>query len=119
MRIRPLLVLSAVGLILFASCRDPKIRSYRIAKEAASPAVPPGMSGLANATISPGAAPGIHWQKPEAWQEQPGKSMRIGSFLIPGADGRKAEVAAITLLWGFLFALVSAIGLMSARNHGR
>jgi hypothetical protein len=29
------------------------------------------------------------------------------------------EVAAITLLWGFLFALVSAIGLMSARNHGQ
>jgi hypothetical protein len=40
--------------------------------------------------------PGIHWQKPEAWQEQPGKSMRIGSFLIPGADGRKAEVAVTT-----------------------
>jgi ethanolamine permease len=29
------------------------------------------------------------------------------------------EVAAVTLLWGFLFVLVSAIGLMSARNHGR
>jgi ethanolamine permease len=29
------------------------------------------------------------------------------------------EVTSITLLWSFLFLLVSAIGLMSARNHGR
>lgn len=38
---------------------------------------------------------------------------------VRGVFSQTAEVAAITLLWGFLFALVSAVGLMSARNHGR
>jgi hypothetical protein len=84
--------------MLFSSCRDPKIRSYRIAKEALPQTAPTdmaGMSGMA-APVAAAAAPGIHWQKPEVWQEQPGKSMRIGSFLIPGPDGRKAEVAVTT-----------------------
>ena len=39
--------------------------------------------------------------------------------LVQDLFSEVAEVAAITLLWGFLFALVSAIGLMSTRNHGR
>jgi hypothetical protein len=38
---------------------------------------------------------------------------------VRGVFSEATEVAAITLLWGFLFVLVSAIGLMSARNHGR
>ena len=102
MRLRPLLALSAVGLILFSSCRDPKIRSYRIAKEATPPSPPSGMTGMTGMAGQPiphapvGDVPAIHWQKPETWQEQPGKSMRIGSFLIPGPDGRKAEVAVTT-----------------------
>ena len=104
MRIRSLFVLPAVGLILLSSCRDPKIRNYRIAKEAPPPPAPsgmasmPGMSGM-NFPAAPASTipvPGIHWQKPDAWQEQPGKSMRIGSFLIPGTEGRKAEVAVTT-----------------------
>jgi hypothetical protein len=99
MRLRPLLAPLAAGLILLSSCRDPKIRSYRIAKETPPPAAPPalaGMSGVSLPTAAPGATPGIHWQKPDAWQELPGKSMRVGSFLIPGPDGRKAEVAVTT-----------------------
>jgi hypothetical protein len=39
--------------------------------------------------------------------------------LVQGLFSEAAEVAAMTLLWGFLFALVSTIGLMSARNHRR
>jgi len=98
MRIRPLFILPVVCLIFFSSCRDPKIRSYRIAKEAPPPTAPTDMAGMSGTTapVAAAAAPGIHWQKPEAWQEQPGKSMRIGSFLIPGSDGRKAEVAVTT-----------------------
>ncbi|MFN7996137.1 MAG: amino acid permease [Bryobacteraceae bacterium] len=42
-----------------------------------------------------------------------------GRGAIPGLISEKAEVASITLLWGFLFVLISAIGLLSARNHGR
>jgi len=38
---------------------------------------------------------------------------------VRGVFSEPAEVVAVTLLWGFLFTLVSAIGLMSTRNHGR
>jgi ethanolamine permease len=38
---------------------------------------------------------------------------------VHGVFSEGAEVAAITLLWGFLFALISAVGLMSTRNHGK
>jgi hypothetical protein len=38
---------------------------------------------------------------------------------LPGVFSEANEVLSITLLWGFLFVLVSAIGLMSASNHGR
>jgi ethanolamine permease len=38
---------------------------------------------------------------------------------LPGVFSEATEVLSITLLWGFLFVLVSAIGLMSASNHGR
>jgi hypothetical protein len=38
---------------------------------------------------------------------------------VRGVFSEVAEVVAVTLLWGFLFTLVSAIGLMSTRNHGR
>jgi len=39
----------------------------------------------------------------------------IGATVV----GEWDQLAAITLLWGFLFALVSAIGLMSARKNRR
>jgi amino acid transporter len=42
-----------------------------------------------------------------------------GRGVIPGLISENAEVAWITLLWSFLFILISAIGLLSARNHGR
>jgi hypothetical protein len=38
---------------------------------------------------------------------------------VRGVFSEAGEVISITLLWGFLFALVSAIGLMSARHHGK
>jgi ethanolamine permease len=38
---------------------------------------------------------------------------------VRGIFSEAGEVVSITLLWSFLFALVSAIGLMSARHHSR
>jgi ethanolamine permease len=38
---------------------------------------------------------------------------------VSAAFSEAAEVTAVTALWGLLFLLVSAVGLMSARNHGR
>lgn len=91
---RLLLATSAVSLILLTSCRDPKIRSYRIAKAADSPASaaqpPPGMTAP---TATAKSRPGITWQKPDAWKEQTGNTMRIGNFLIGEKDGVKTELA--------------------------
>jgi ethanolamine permease len=39
--------------------------------------------------------------------------------ILTGALSEAAEVACVIVLWSLLFVLVSAIGLMSARNHGR
>ncbi len=101
MRTRTLLVLPAVTVLLLSSCRDPKIRTYRIAKETPSPHSASDMAGKVgmggpNTPASAIPVPTVHWQKPDAWQEQPGKTMRIGSFLIGVTDNIKTELAVTT-----------------------
>jgi ethanolamine permease len=39
--------------------------------------------------------------------------------VVPGVFSERVEVTLVTLLWALLFVLVSAVGLTSARNHGR
>ena len=41
------------------------------------------------------------------------------SGIAPALVSETAEVSAATTLWALLFVLLSAVGLMSARNHGR
>ncbi|HXA14734.1 MAG TPA: hypothetical protein VNW23_06365 [Opitutaceae bacterium] len=72
-----------------ASCRDETVTAYRVPKEAPSPAT----ASLANVATG---APGIHWQKPAGWQEQPLDGVRVGSFLVSGADGTKADLSVTT-----------------------
>lgn len=91
MRTRLPLALPVATLIILASCRDPKIRNYRIAKE---PTAQPPTGMVAPSTAK--AQPTIHWQKPDAWQEQTGKSMRVGSFVIGETSGVKTEMAITT-----------------------
>jgi hypothetical protein len=87
MRSRLFIFCTAVALL--AACRDEKIVTYVVPKEAPSPAA----ADLANATAG---APAIHWQKPDGWQEQPLDSVRVGSFLVSGADGAKADLSVTT-----------------------
>ncbi|MFT3782060.1 MAG: hypothetical protein QM790_08590 [Nibricoccus sp.] len=97
MLIRVSLALPLVGLLIFAGCRDQKIRTYKIAKEVAPPASNPMPAGAAGMSAASAAKPpAIHWQKPDAWQEQTGKTMRVGSFLIAEKDGVKTELAITT-----------------------
>jgi hypothetical protein len=77
--------------LLLNGCRDEKIRSYRVAKEERRPS--PTMPGLPAQTAT---APSIHWQKPEGWQEQPARSMRVASFLVTGDGDKKADMAVTT-----------------------
>ncbi|MFT3870599.1 MAG: hypothetical protein QM715_19285 [Nibricoccus sp.] len=89
---RILLALPVACLLTFTSCREPKIRSYRIAKESESPA-PAQTSPSPGMTVSNKPRAGLTWQKPDAWQEQTGKSMRVASFLLGEKDGVNTELA--------------------------
>jgi hypothetical protein len=39
--------------------------------------------------------------------------------VVPAIFSETTELTLVTLLWAFLFVLVSAVGLLSARHHGR
>jgi hypothetical protein len=39
--------------------------------------------------------------------------------ILSGSFSESVEVGSVIALWALLFVLVSAVGLMSARNHGR
>ncbi len=75
----------------FAGCNrsDDQITVYRIPKETPTPAA------LQQVAQNGAAAPAIHWTAPAGWEEQPASGFRKGSFLVRGADGKKADVSVI------------------------
>jgi hypothetical protein len=82
---RPRLFLLCAAAALLASCRDERITTYRVPKDAPSPAAP------APATVG---TSDITWTLPAGWTTQPDPSgMRKGSFLVSGADGAKADMS--------------------------
>ncbi len=89
------LPLFAAALFFCAGCgksNDDKITVYRIPKE-----TPPAASSEQVAmTSNAGAAPTVHWNAPEGWEEQPSTGFRKGSFLVHGADGKQADVSVIS-----------------------
>jgi hypothetical protein len=115
-------LLAAASLILFG-CRDPKIASYRVAKEASAelPATapvhasaaepqampPPPMSapaGVPGAAPSPGSAhdslglqtasgAGLSWTADANWQAKPAGGMRKASYTVTGEGGATADLA--------------------------
>ncbi|MEW6157541.1 MAG: hypothetical protein AB1813_08920 [Verrucomicrobiota bacterium] len=84
------LTLSLVLCIMMSGCKRDEIRVYQAPKE-------PAHDALASVEMEPGAIPHLHWELPAGWEEQAKGGMRAGSFLIPGSDGKKAEVALIPL----------------------
>jgi hypothetical protein len=81
---RPRLLLFCAAALL-ASCRDERITTYRVPKEAPSPAVP--------AEVNAGTSD-LTWTVPAGWTTQPDQSgMRKGSFLVNGTDGAKADMS--------------------------
>lgn len=99
----------AVLLCACLGCQDNEIVAYKIPKEkVAAPQAPAAqmMGGGAEAMASQaGALPpdnaaspdDISWDIPEGWIEQPPSAMRIGSFLVNGANGQKADISVIPL----------------------
>jgi hypothetical protein len=80
---------------LIVGCKkSDEITTYRIPKE----------TGMSMANLPPGAAQeaqkarrAITWKTPADWKELPPSAMRAGSFSIPGAQGKSAEVSVIAL----------------------
>jgi hypothetical protein len=118
-RLFPLLTLALM--LAATGCRDDKIVTYRVPKEAASPAPAPAQTdphaglgippvGNASAPVAtPGSAPAdmmastpvptatggdLTWTAPGAWQSRAASAMRKATFIIPGATaGEQAELA--------------------------
>lgn len=120
---RRLLPPAAVTLLLLsAGCRDAKISSYRVPKEAApaaavnapsaDPAADPhaglGIPPVNGAAMPAASAPvdmastpvptasgnALAWTAPAHWQSRPASAMRKATFIIPGdSEGQQAELA--------------------------
>lgn len=117
---RPLLTLALILCVTAAGCRDDKIVSYRVPKEAPAPAPAPAQPdphaglGIPPAGSMPAPAPvsaspdsmmastpvptasglALTWTAPAAWQSRPASAMRKATFIIPGASaGEQAELA--------------------------
>src|SRR5207248_880210 len=89
----------AALLLCFPACgKNDSITTYRLAKEA-PPSAAANSGGM---TVPPGMAPAaspaeINWKVPSGWRTQPASAMRVGNFLVPGEDGRLAEVSVVPL----------------------
>jgi len=75
-----------------AACKDRRIISYRIPKDADADQVQVQMP----ASAAPSVSPAIQWAAPAGWQPQPATGMREGSFLVAGADGGTADVSVVS-----------------------
>src|SRR5438034_6967987 len=75
-------------MFLFVGCRREGITVYRVPKERE-----PEMTEVQRAE---GTQPQLHWKTPPGWQEQTPSGMSIASFLIPGDQGRKAQLSVMT-----------------------
>lgn len=87
--------LFALGsLCLLSACREAKVESYRVPKEAPPPAPlnMPGMN-MANTAVLTADGASLVWDAPANWTAQPASAMRRGSYLIKHTDGTTAELS--------------------------
>ena len=76
--------------LLLTGCQKEEITVYRVPKEM------PGQAVAPHAEAPAAARPHVHWDKlPDGWREEPSSGNRAATFSIAGADGKRAEVAAI------------------------
>lgn len=104
-------VLFVLSMFCLSACqKDDEIHTYRISKETDS--APPMVQAPASApegdmTMNPmGSDMGmtaaatskeIEWTAPAGWKEQAPSSMRVGSFLIAGENGKTADMSVVPL----------------------
>lgn len=69
-----------------------QIQTYTVPKEHPDAPPSPAMTAPGAPDIPVNAAP-IHWLAPAGWLEKPADGIRLGSFVIKGENGGKADVA--------------------------
>jgi len=80
------------SVLLLASCREAKVESYRVPKEAIPPSpldLASGMSGsdMASTPVPTASGAGLTWTAPSNWAAQPGTPMRKAGYKIAAANG--------------------------------
>jgi hypothetical protein len=97
------LLTGGAAMLGLAGCSEHSIHVYTVPKEtntfaAASPFRSDAMAGGMGGDAASQPRPTLKWsQLPEGWKEGAGSSMRVASFTIESADGKKAEVGVIPL----------------------
>lgn len=92
MRLRHASFIALGSLLSFTACREAKIASYRVPKEAPPPEA--ASADMASQTVP--TAQGGHdltWTAPDQWIAKATSPMRRGSFTIQGPDGSTADLS--------------------------
>ncbi len=119
-----------VTVLLSSSCREAKIASYRVPKEAAPaaaaadsatpagdphaglgippvnagtapmPAAAPAGANMAATPVSTAGGGDLVWTAPDSWQSRPATAMRKATFIIPGATAAEQAELAVTAFPG-------------------
>jgi len=104
-------LLAFVGLLFFAGCREAKIQSYRVPKEASPPPLSfdmPGMTAANDGTaVAQPAIPAasaadaaLRWEAPTHWTALPPVAMRVAGYRLSSADGSATAELTITAFPG-------------------
>jgi len=91
-------LLALVGLLLFTGCREAKVQSYRVPKEAPPPPLSfdmPGMAATNNGSdasqptipAASAADAALRWEAPTHWAVLPPVAMRVAGYRLSSADG--------------------------------
>ena len=99
MRIAVRNVVTAGALVaVLTACDEPKITSYRVAKEQAATTTDDPHAGHAHAeTPAPRSRPKITWTLPAGWRETAAGQVNLAAFNIQSADGKDAQVTVAAL----------------------
>jgi len=104
-------LLAFVGLLLFAGCREAKVQSYRVPKEASPSPLSFDMPGMAAANdgtaVAQPAIPAasaadasLRWETPTHWAALPPVAMRVAGYRLSSADGSATAELTITAFPG-------------------
>jgi len=111
MRLSYASLFALAGLVFFAGCREAKIQSYRVPKEAPPPPLSFDMPGMAAANNGSSAAQPeipvansenatLRWVAPENWAALPLVAMRVAGYRLSSADGSATAELTITAFPG-------------------